>query len=114
MPDPAQRTDLLVQPESCHQRQQHVSQRRCRQNVREISPGKGVHIGGEKRQQQEDSDCDPGIEYRQNDALQMMKGDVTDLLHPVREHGVTGRCKDGHSGQHQILAKGHVKPVPSA
>jgi hypothetical protein len=38
----------------------------------------------------------------------MMEGNVTGLLHPVREHGVPSRCKHGHSSQHQILAKGHV------
>jgi hypothetical protein len=30
------------------------------------------------------------------------------LLHPVREHGVPSRCENGHSSQHQILAKGHL------
>src|SRR5438270_889910 len=38
----------------------------------------------------------------------MMYGDVAGLLHPVRKHGITGRCEDGHSSQHQILAEGHL------
>src|SRR5215467_15654037 len=36
----------------------------------------------------------------------MVDRDAAGLLHPVREHGVTGRCEDGDSSQHQILAKG--------
>ena len=39
----------------------------------------------------------------------MMEGNIAGLLHPVREHGVTRRRKDGHSSQHQILAKGHLR-----
>jgi hypothetical protein len=38
----------------------------------------------------------------------MMEGNVADLLHPVREHGIASRCKNGYSSQHQILAKGHL------
>ena len=51
---------------------------------------------------------DPWISHRQNHALQMMEGNVAGLLHPVRKHGITSRCKDGDSSQHQILAKGHL------
>src|SRR5215469_17148742 len=39
----------------------------------------------------------------------MVKGNAAALFHPVREHGVSRRCKDGHSSQHQILAEGHLK-----
>ena len=62
-----------------------------------------------KASRRTNSDRDPGIEHRENDALQMMEGNAAGLLHPVREHGVTRRRKDGHSSQHKILAKGHLR-----
>jgi hypothetical protein len=31
------------------------------------------------------------------------------LLHPMREHGVSGRGEHRDSGQHKILAKVHEK-----
>jgi hypothetical protein len=37
----------------------------------------------------------------------MMEGNISGLLHPMREHGITRRCKHGNSSQHHILAKGH-------
>src|SRR5579859_6598385 len=39
----------------------------------------------------------------------MREGNIAGLLHSMREHGVARRCEDGHSSQHQILAKGHGK-----
>ena len=49
-----------------------------------------------------------GLLTARKKAADIMKGDVADLLHAVRQHGVTGRREDGHSGQHQILAKGQM------
>ena len=106
---PAQRTDVLVQHESGDQREQHIAERSCRQNISEIGPGECGHVGGKKGQQKQNSDRDPGIEYREDDALQMIEGNAAGLLHPVREHGVSGRGEDRDSGQHKILAKGHWK-----
>jgi len=98
-----------MQQKSSDQRQQHVSQRSSRQNVSKIGPGKRGHIGCEESQQQKNSDGDPGIEHGEDNALQMMDGNVAGLLHPVREHGVSGRGEDRDSGQHKILAKVHGK-----
>ena len=100
---------MLVQHKSGNQRQQHIAQRRCRQNVSEIGPGKRGHVGGEKRQQKKNPDRDPGIEHGEDHALQMIERDAAGLLHPVREHGVSSRGEHRDSGQHKILAKGHWK-----
>ena len=108
-PQPAQRADVLVQHKSRHQGQQHIAQRRCRQNISKIGPGERRHVGGEKRQQKKNSDRDPGIEHGKDHALQMIERDVAGLLHPMREHGVSGRGEDRDSGQHKILAKVHWK-----
>jgi hypothetical protein len=39
----------------------------------------------------------------------MMDGNAADLLHPMREHGVSGHSEDRNSGQHKILTKVHGK-----
>jgi len=103
---PAKRADLLVQGKFRDEREQDVSERGRWQDVGQVRPGESVHVRSKKGKQQKDAERHPGIEDREDDTLQMVNRDAASLLHPVRQHGVTGRCKDGHSSQHQILAKG--------
>jgi len=99
-PQPTQGTDMLVQHKSGNQGEHYVAERRCRQNVGEIRPGKRGHVGGKECQQKQNSDRDPGIEHGVDHALQMIERDAAGLLHPVREHGVPSRGKHRDSGQH--------------
>ena len=103
---PAKRADLLVQSKFRQEREQNVSERSRGQDIGQVRPGESVHVRSKKGKQQKDAERHPGIEDSQDDTLQMVDRDAAGLLHPVREHGVTGRCEDGHSSQHQILAKG--------
>ena len=89
-----------MQREASHQRQQNISQRRCGQHIREIGPGKRVHVRREERKKQKYADGNPGIAHRQKQAANIVNGDIADLLHAVRQHGITGRREDGHPGQH--------------
>ena len=117
-PQPAQRTNMLMQHKSCDQRQQHVPQRSGRQNISKIGPGKRSHVGGKESQQKKNPNRNPRIEHREDNTLQMIKRDAAGLLHPMRKHGVASRGKHGNSGQHKILAKVHKKlssaAVPAA
>ena len=65
---PAQRAHLFVQDEAGDQREQHVSQRSCGQNVGQVRPGKRVHVEDEEGQKQNNAERDPGIEHGQNHA----------------------------------------------
>src|ERR1019366_5527257 len=58
-------------------------------------------------QQKKNPTSNPGIEHREDNALQVMNRDATDLLHAMREHGIASRGKHGHSGQDKTLAKVH-------
>src|ERR1700680_2969836 len=107
-PQPAQRAYLLMQYKPCHQRQQDISQRCGRQHISQVRPRERIHIRSEKGEQKENAHRYPWIQQRENNSLQMMEGNVAGLLHPVGEHGVPSRCKNGYSSQHQILAKGHL------
>ena len=100
---------MLMQQKSRDQREQHVAQRSCGQNVSEIGPGKRSHVRGEESQQKKNSNGDPRIKHSKDDALQMIKGNAAGLLHPMRKQRVSGRGEDRDSGQHKILAKVHGK-----
>ena len=107
-PDPAQGAHLLMQIKFGNQGQQHVSQRRGGQHVGEISPGEGRHVGGEKSQQKQNPQGDPGIQNGEDEVRQAVQRNVADLLHAAGEKGIANRSEEGDTGQHQILAKRHT------
>src|SRR5580658_6000036 len=108
-PNPSRHADLLVQGKPRNERQQNVSERGRGQNVGQVGPRKRVHVAGEECEQQHNSNRNPRIKHGKNYAGKVMQGNIAGLLHAVRKHGVSGRSKDGYSGQDEIFAEGHVK-----
>ena len=95
---PAGRGHLFVQEKFSAQGQQYVTQGGGRQHVRQVRPGQGGHVGGEKSQQKNNPQGDPGIQNGQNNVRQPPQGDVTDLLHSPDEKRIADRRKQGHTG----------------
>ena len=96
-----------MQREARDQRYQDISQRCGRKNISQIRPGKSGHVEDDEGEKEKNSERDPRVEHCGDHTLQVIRGNSSDLLHPVRKHGVTGRCKNGDSSQHKILANGH-------
>ena len=82
-PQPAQRTDLLVQRKLRHQRKENISQRSRRQHISEIRPRKGIHVGRKERQQKQNSNRHPRIQQGHEKGRQMVQRDVPGLLHSM-------------------------------
>src|SRR6185437_7418836 len=98
---------MLMESETGDEGEQHISQRTRRQNISEISPRKGGHVGREKANQKDDPQADPGVGDGQEQAAKVTERNVADLLHAVGEERISHGRKDSHPGENQVFAKIH-------
>ncbi len=80
---PPQWTDLLMKHKARHEGQKHVSKGGRWKHVREVGPGKGGHVAGEKSEQEKDAAANPGIGKRDEHRVQVLKGNAAGLLHAM-------------------------------
>src|SRR5579863_4272163 len=64
--EPTRGGHCLVQIELRNQREQHIAQRSRGENVGQIGPGKGSHVGSEESEQEQNAQSDRWIQYSQD------------------------------------------------
>ena len=106
--DPTRGRHRFVQIELGNQREQHIAQRSRGENVGQVGPGKGGHVGSEESEQKQNAQGDRRIQHSQDDVRQVIQGDAADLFHAPREKRIADGGAQGHAGENQILAKGHT------
>src|SRR5581483_3754405 len=97
-PRPARHGHRFTEEEDREQRHDNVAERRCRQDERQVGPGKRGSVSGEKADEQQRAAGHPGVEQSAQRAAQVVEGDRANVLHAARKHRVADRAQQDDGG----------------